>query len=79
MVNPHSESFAPMMLGLAVMVVTPALAPLIPDPVIATLMATPLRQAGTAILVSVFLAALSVWTVSRVSPRRLPAAEGGDD
>lgn len=75
----HTESFAPVILGLTVLVVSPALAPLAPDSVIATLTARPFQQAGTAILVSGFLAIFSFWTVSRVSVRGSPAAEGGDD
>jgi uncharacterized membrane-anchored protein len=77
MVNPHtSERFAPVILGLTIMVVGPAL---LTDPVIATLTATPLRQAGTAVLSGVLLAAFSVWAVPRVSVQGSTAAEGGDE
>ena len=75
----HTESFAPVILGLVVLVVSPALAPLAPDSLMGTLTATPFWQAGTAILVGGFLAGFSFWTVSRVSVRGSPAAEGGDD
>jgi hypothetical protein len=77
MVNPHtSEPFAPVILGIAIMVVGPAL---VTDSVIATLTATPLRQAGTAVLGGVLLAAFAFWAVPRVSVRGSTAAEGGDD
>jgi xanthine/uracil permease len=71
----EQESFAPVILGIAVMVVGPAL---VSTGLIATLTATPLRQAGTTILGSLLLAAFLLWTVSRVSIRESPTAKGGD-
>ncbi|EMA47804.1 hypothetical protein C450_20836 [Halococcus salifodinae DSM 8989] len=75
--NPHTpESFDRVLLGIALMVVGPAL---VPAPIMATLTATPLRQAGTAILGGVLLVAFSYWTVSHVSVRGSPTAEGGEN
>jgi hypothetical protein len=77
MMTPHtSDSLRPVVLGVAIMVVGPAL---VPEAVIATLTATPLRQVGTAVLALAVLAGLSFWAVPRVSVRGSPAAEGGDD
>ena len=77
MVNPHTaESFGPVILGIAIMVVGPTL---VPDSVLATLTATPLRLTGTAVLGGVLLAAFSFWAVPRVYVQGSTAAEGGED
>jgi hypothetical protein len=77
MMTPHtSDSLRPVILGIAIIVVGPAL---VPDAVIATLTATPLRQAGVAVLALAVLAVLSFWAVPRVSVRKSATAEGGDD
>lgn len=75
MMNPHtSEPFAPVILGIAIMVVGPAL---LTDPVIATLTATPLRQTVSATILLVLLAGWSLWMIPGVSIRAAVAGDGG--
>jgi hypothetical protein len=76
MMNPHtSEPFGPVILGLAIMAVGPAL---LTDPVIATLTATPLRQAVSATILLGLLAGWSLWMVPGVSIRAAVAGDGGE-
>lgn len=80
MMNPrNSESFAPVVLSLAVLVVSPALAPLVPTELVTTLMATPLRRAVSAALLLVLMSGVALWIVSRVSVQMAAAAEGGNE
>ncbi|HET7324723.1 MAG TPA: hypothetical protein VFJ06_10355 [Halococcus sp.] len=71
-----SESFAPVILGLGILVVTPALALLVPNELIATLAATPLRRAVSAFVVLMTVGVALFWAVSRVSLRATSAVEG---
>jgi hypothetical protein len=74
MMNPHtSDPFGPVIVGLAILVVGPAM---LTDPMIATLTATPLRRAASAFVVAVFVGVMSLWAVSRVSFRAASAVEG---
>jgi hypothetical protein len=76
MVNPHTtHPFAPVFLGFVIMAVGPAL---LSAPVITTLTATPLRQAVSATILLVLLAAWSFWIVSRGSVHTAAAVEGGE-
>lgn len=78
MMNPrNSEPFAPVVLGLAVLVVTPGLGLLVPNELVATLTATPLQQAVSAIILLVLLAGWSLWVVPGVSIRAAVAGDGG--
>jgi len=77
MMNSHTpESFDRVILGIAIVVVGPAL---VPAPIIATLTATPLRQATTAILAGVLIAVFAFWVVAHVRVRGSPASEGGEN
>lgn len=68
-----SRSLGPVAVGLAIFVVGPAV---LTDPVIATLTATPLRRAASAFVVLVFVGAMSLWAVSRVSVRAASTVKG---
>ena len=77
--NPRSsEPFAPVILGLAVLVVTPGLVLLAPTELVATLTATPLRQAVSATILLVLLAGWSLWMVPGVSIHATAPSEGGE-
>lgn len=81
MVNPHnSDSFGPVILGLAIIVVTPALVGLLPDELPTTLTTTPLWQAVSAIILLGLGSLIALWIVSRASVRLAAAGgKGGDD
>lgn len=74
-----SESFGPVILSLGILVVTPALALLVPNELVTTLTATPLRRAVSATLLLVLVAGLILWFVSHASIRTATAVKGGDD
>lgn len=77
MVNLHTtDPFAPAILGLAILVGSPALALLLPAETVATLTATPLRRAVSATLLLVLISGLTLWAVSRASLRAASAVEG---
>ena len=79
MMNPRSsEPFVPVVLGLAALVVTPGLVLLAPNGLVATLTATPLRQAVSATILLILLAGWSLWVVAGVSIRATVPSEGGE-
>lgn len=91
MMNLHnSEWFAPVILGLGILVVTPALLQLVPPELVAALTATPLRRAASAFAILTIGGVVSLWVASRASHRVASAVEaarvqevqgtqGGDD
>jgi hypothetical protein len=78
--NPHTtDPLGPVILGLAFIVVTPALVGLTPDELPTTLTTTPLWQAVSAIILLGLVVLIAFWIVSRTSVRLAAAVEGGDD
>jgi hypothetical protein len=75
MVDSTPEPFVPVILGLSIMAVGPAL---LTDPVIATLTGTPFRQAVSATILLGLLAGWSFWLVPGVSIRSAVASEGDE-
>ena len=79
MMNPRSsEPFAPVILGLGALVVTPGLGLLAPNGLVVALTATPLRQAGSAVILLGLLAAWSLWVIPGVSIRAAVVGDGGE-
>lgn len=75
--NQHTpEPFAPVIIGLVVMIVGPAL---IPDEIMTTVIATSLWQARPAILGGVLLTMFAFWIVSRVRVQGSSVVEGGEN
>jgi hypothetical protein len=75
-----SNPFAPVILGLAVIVVTSTLAGLAPGELVTTLTATPLRQAVSAIILLGLISLIALGVVSRASVHlAATVGKGGDE
>ena len=70
-----STSLGPVMVGLGVLVVGPAL---LPTPLVAALMVTPLGQAASGVLLAVFAAGWVCWITPGVSIRAAAPSERGE-
>lgn len=75
-----TDPLAPVIFGLTIVVVTPALVGLTPDELPTTLTTTPLWQGASAIILLGLITLIVFWIVSRASVYLVAAVgEGGDN